>query len=291
MKPSVSLHFDVRGLRYHVRRWGSPNAPRIVMLHGWMDVSASFQFLVGALQRDWCVLAPDWRGFGETQWSGAPSYWFPDYLADLDRLLAILHADGPVDLLGHSMGGNVACLYAGIRPHRVRRLINLEGLGVTMRPPEEAVTRYARWLDELATPSEFNNYPSFEALAQRLMQRNPRLMPERADFLARHWGRISETGEVVLRGDPAHKLVNPIPYRLPEAMACWRKVTADVLWIEGGASGAAARLHLSEADIAERRACFAALRCEVVPDAGHMLHHEQPEALARLIEGFLAPGR
>lgn len=290
MKKSESLFLDVRGLRYHVRRWGDPQAPVLFMLHGWMDVSASFQFLVDELKDDWCVVAPDWRGFGETQWSGAQSYWFPDYLADFDRLLDELYPKTSVRLVGHSMGGNVACLYAGIRPERVSHLVNLEGLGVAMRPPEEAVSRYERWLDELAVPTLFNTYPSFEAFAERLMQRNPRLNVTRADFLARHWGRQTESGEIVLRGDPAHKRVNPIPYRLPEAMACWRRITAPVLWVEGAESAAAQRLNLSAEDIAERRACFASIQCATIPAAGHMLHQEQPEALARLIETFLVSG-
>ena len=290
MKRSESLFLDVRGLRYHVRRWGAVDAPMLWMLHGWMDVSASFQFVVDALQGDWCVMAPDWRGFGETEWSGAQSYWFPDYLADLDQLLDRLQPAVPVRLVGHSMGGNVACLYAGIRPHRVGELVNLEGLGVAMQPPEQAVMRYERWLDELAAPTQFNSYRDFDAFAQRLMQRTARLTASRADFLARHWGREDESGRVVLRGDPAHKRVNPILYRLAEAMACWRRVTANVLWVEGADSGAAKRLNLSAQDLAARRACFSSLRCETVADAGHMLHHEQPEALARLIEAFLVPG-
>lgn len=288
MKQSKSFFVDVRGLRYHVRQWGYADAPRLFMLHGWMDVSASFQFIVDALERDWCVIAPDWRGFGDTQWSGAQSYWFPDYLADLDALLTQLQPDAPVTLLGHSMGGNVACLYAGIRASRVSKLINLEGLGVAMRPPDESVTRYARWLDELASEPGFNTYASFEAFAVRLTQRNPRLSKARADFLARHWGRESATGEIVLRGDPAHKRVNPIPYRLAEAMACWRHIRADVLWVEGRESGAARRLNLSEQDLVARRQCFASLRCERIADAGHMLHHDQPAVVARLIDDFLA---
>jgi pimeloyl-ACP methyl ester carboxylesterase len=43
------------------------------MMHGWMDVGASFQFVVDALQGDWHVIAPDWRGFGLSQRSG----WIP----------------------------------------------------------------------------------------------------------------------------------------------------------------------------------------------------------------------
>src|SRR4051794_15409115 len=68
LRASESLFFDVRGLRYHVRHWASRGAPKVVLLHGWMDVSASFQFLVDELQGAWDVYAPDWRGYGLTDW-------------------------------------------------------------------------------------------------------------------------------------------------------------------------------------------------------------------------------
>ena len=110
MKASRSEFISIRGLRYHVRHWGDAHAPKLFALHGWMDVSASFQFMVDCLQRDWHVIAPDWRGFGLTDRSGADSYWFPDYLGDLDALLQHFSPAAPVDLLGHSMGGNVACI-------------------------------------------------------------------------------------------------------------------------------------------------------------------------------------
>ena len=129
MKESKSLFLDIRGLRYHVRGWGDPEAPKLFMLHGWMDVSASFQFTVDALKGDWQILAPDWRGFGLSEW-GKMVYWFPDYIADLDWLLAELSPDEPATIVGHSMGGNIAGLYAGVRPERVARLILAEGFGI-----------------------------------------------------------------------------------------------------------------------------------------------------------------
>src|SRR5262245_49556059 len=101
MKKSESLFLDIRGLRYHCRCWGDPTAPKLVLLHGWMDVSASFQFLVDALRGEWRAIAPDWRGYGLSDWSGADSYWFPDYLADLDVLLRELAPSEPVVLIGH----------------------------------------------------------------------------------------------------------------------------------------------------------------------------------------------
>ena len=86
-KPSVTEQVPVRGLTYTVRRWGPADAPQVFLLHGWMDSSPTFQFVVDALRRDWQVIAPDWRGFGGSTWLGH-SYWFPDYYADLEALLA-----------------------------------------------------------------------------------------------------------------------------------------------------------------------------------------------------------
>jgi len=235
------------------------------------------------------VIAPDWRGFGLSEWTKEDSYWFPDYLADLDRLLDHFHAKAPVTLIGHSMGGNVAAMYAGIRPERVARLINLEGLGLAAGRAEKAPERFARWLGELAgeKPS-FRDYETFESLAERMRGKNSRLSGERASFLARHWGRAKPDGRVELASDAAHKLVNPILYRIEEVEACWRKVAAPVLWVEGAESKVPEMLKLSSADLAGRKRYFSQLTERVIPDAGHMLHHDQPERLAEVIEEFLA---
>ena len=288
MRQSESEFVQIRGLRYHVRRWRSPGAPKVVLLHGWMDVSASFQFMVDALRAPWDVYAPDWRGYGLTDWGKADCYWFPDYIADLDALLEHVEPAGPVNLVGHSLGGNVAALYAGVRPGRIARFVNLEGFGMAATHAEQAPKRYARWLEELRDPPRLRSYENFSALAERLQQGNKRLSRERAEFLARHWGQEAPGQGVLLRGDPAHKIVNPVLYRYEEVRACWREVRAPVLWVEGSESETPNRLHLNAAQIAERRAAFADVKAVTVPDAGHMLHHDQPEAVARLIEEFLA---
>ena len=288
MRLSKSLFFDIRGMRYHVRHWPGDGARRLVLLHGWMDVSASFQFLVDELNNIWDVYAPDWRGYGLTDWGHADCYWFPDYLGDLDALLERIEPAQPVNLLGHSLGGNVAALYAGVRPARVARLVNLEGFGMSATRPEQAPERYARWLDQLRDPPGLRPYAGFAALADRLQQANSRLTRERAEFLAEHWGRRSDDGSVVLRGDPAHKIVNPILYRYEEARAIWQRVSAPVLWIDASESDTLRRMKIDAQSYAERRAAFRHLRYETLPNAGHMLHHDQPQALARLIESFLA---
>jgi pimeloyl-ACP methyl ester carboxylesterase len=287
MRTSESLYYDVRGLRYHIRRWPGDASRRMVLLHGWMDVSASFQFLVDALRGDWDVYAPDWRGYGLTDWGKSDCYWFPDYVADLDLLLERIQPEMPVDLVGHSLGGNVAALYAGVRPARIRCLVNLEGFGMAATKPEQAPKRYALWLDELHQGSGFRPYPDFGALADRLQKNNPRLARARAEFLARHWGREMPDGRVLLRGDPAHKIVNPVLYRYEEARACWSQASAPVLWVDAAESETLKRVGLSAEQYAERRAAFRDLRYVTVQGAGHMLHHDQPEEVARLIEEFL----
>jgi pimeloyl-ACP methyl ester carboxylesterase len=287
VRTSESIFLDIRGLRYHCRCWGDPQAPKLFLLHGWMDVSASFQFLVDAFRGEWRAIAPDWRGYGLTAWGGADSYWFPDYLADLDALLGHFSADAPAHLIGHSMGGNVACLYAGVRPARVDKLVNLEGFGLRGNEPTQAPSRYAAWLASLAEPQQFRNYSSFDELATRLQQANPRLTPERARFLAEHWGAATPENRVALRSDPAHKRVNPILYRVEEAQACWREVTAPVLWVEGEESESPRRLRVDTESYAARKRCFATLAERTIAGAGHMLHHDQPEAVAAITEEFL----
>jgi pimeloyl-ACP methyl ester carboxylesterase len=289
MKPSRSRFIDVRGLRYHLREWGAPEAPLVVMLHGWMDVSASFQFVIDAFARDWHVVAPDWRGYGLTARAQADCYWFPDYLADLEYVLDVVAAGTAAMLVGHSMGGNIALTYAGVRPGRVRRLVNLEGFGLRDNAPAQAPERYARWIDELKAGSRMRDYGSLSEVADRLRKTNPRLSEERALFLAAHWSQPTHEGRYLIAGDPAHKIVNPVLYRFAEVEACWKRVTCPVLWVQADQTDAP-RWAGDQAELDRRAHLVADVTIARVAGAGHMLHHDQPQEVARLIEGFLAAG-
>ena len=287
MKTSRSEFLELRRRRIHVRLWGPDSAPALFLLHGWMDVSASFQFLVDALAREWRLVAPDWRGFGGSQWNEG-AYWFPEYIADLDALLDHYSPDRPARLVGHSLGGNAACLYAGIRPERVERLATLEGFGLHVSDPAEAPERYGQWLAGLRAGPAVNRYADRAALALRLQGVNPRLSAEQAAFLALHLGQETAAGDIVVAADPSHRLPSPILYRLDDAKACWRRVRAPVLWV--AASGSFIMKSYAgvtgESDYRARIACFADIRVETLEDAGHNMHHDQPVRLAALIEDF-----
>lgn len=276
----------LRGLRFQLYEWPG-SGPPLILLHGWGDSGATYQFLVDHLHAQRACLAVDMRGFGRSEWP-QEGYWFPNYLADLDALLDRYSPDGAIDLLGHSMGGNIAMLYAGIRPERVRRLLNLEGFGLPRTQAQQVPARYLAWLDEVrAGPRPYAQYESFEQFERVLRKRNPRTSPERIAFIARAWADEVAPGRVVPRADPRHKWVNAILYRRAEAESCWRNITAPVLLMRGDQSEIAQRMEGAD-DLTDLLAALRHHRMETIAGAGHMLHHERPAEVAHCIEGFLA---
>jgi pimeloyl-ACP methyl ester carboxylesterase len=291
-----AVRMPLRELTHRVLTWGDASAPKLFLLHGWMDVAASFQFLVDALPREYHVIAPDLRGFGGSDWQ-AQGYWFADYVADLEALLDAFAPGEPVNLVGHSLGANVAMQYAGVRPQRIRRLVALDGFGIPAEKAEQATGKYVAWLDALREKPDFAPYESFEAVAQRLRRTNPRLAPDKARYLAQWWARKDADGKVRLNSDPRHKLPFPIVYRVEEVYASWARIAAPTLWVAAEDShiprwlnahpeGEAATDALAE--VRQRIVRIPGARLVTIADAGHMLHHDQPHAVARAIDSFVA---
>ena len=272
----------------HLTRWGpepSGSVSPIFLLHGWLDSGETFQFMVDALRRDWPLVALDWRGFGRSEWP-QQGYWFPDYLGDLDALLAELSPAAPARLVGHSMGGNIACSYAGIRPERVRCIVNLEGFGLARTSPAQAPARLRKWLDQLKAQPLRKDYASFEELAGIIRFRYPRFSAAQSAFVAGAWGKLDGRGRVRLAGDPRHTLVNPILYKREDAEACWRELRAPLLMLVGEESDLLAKLG-PDGTAETFRSIFPHIEIARVAGAGHMLHIERPDLVAPLVEAFL----
>ena len=274
---------NVRGLRHRLTWWGERTDTPIVLLHGFLDSGATWQFLVGHLPASWTLVAPDWRGFGATEWASGGN-WIPDYFADLDVQLDLLVPQNRARVIGHSMGANIAKMYGGIRPQRLQWLVNLEGLGLIASRPDEAPKRYAHWLDELRDPFNPGRYASSEQLAGILRMRNPRLSVDASEFIAKAWSRPAD-GEVVLRFDPRHRHVNPILYRREEAEACWARMEIPMLLVTGELSDHRAR-HGAYATHEQLHSIFKHLRIVTIQGAGHMMHHEDPQSVAKYIVEF-----
>ena len=275
--------------------------PPLVLVHGWMDVAASYQFMVDAFSDVFAagrtIIAPDWRGFGQTTsvegGTQADNYWFPDYLADLDFLLDHYAQNTLVDLVGHSMGGNVAMMYAGVRPERIRKLVNLEGFGLPAAKPAQAPGRYVKWMDELKSLYRgdlgLKSYDDAAGVAQRLMKTNPRLSIDKAQWLASHWARPDAAGQWRIMGEAGHKITSANIYRAEETLEIYQRISAPVLAVEA-LSDSMHQWYAGKYTLAhyhERLKHVPNATVAVIGDAGHMLHHDQPEQLAQLIEGFL----
>lgn len=294
MKPSRSEFLDLPDVRLHIRRWGSPDAPMLFLLHGWMDVSASFQFVVDELAKDWNIVAPDWRGFGQSEWLNRP-YFFAEHLGDMEAIVDRYAPEGKLKLVGHSMGGILSCLYAGIRPERVESVVSLEGFGIAPTTPEMAPERYQQWLGALKKPPRMHAYADRAAFARRLLHSDRFLTAERAEFLAKHLARVGD-GEnraglrhhgIIWNGDPWHKAPAPYLFRVEESMAIWKQIACPVLWVAGRESWVIRDFGQRPGDWEARRACFANVREEWVEQADHMLHHDQPAKVARIVEAFI----
>ena len=300
LRPSTTADLPLRHMTYCVRTWGQPQpgtAP-LVLLHGWMDVGASYQFVVDAFSDAFFagrhIIAPDWRGFGHSMLpTPCDSYHFMDYLGDLDALLEHYAPDGQaVDMVGHSMGGNICMLYAGARPARIRRLVNLEGFGLPSTQSAQAPQRVGKWLDELQAlrngTIDLKTYDSQNAVAARLQKTNHRLSADKALWLAGEWASPNAQGRWAILGDAAHKIVNPQLFRVEEALAHYAAITAPVLAVEA-TDDSLGQWWKGQYSLPEYHARLQSVpHCQIakIDDAGHMLHHDQPHTVAQLIESF-----
>ena len=280
-----STFLDIRGKKYHIKVWGENDAPVLFYLHGWADTGSTFQFVVDALQSKWRIIAIDWRGFGRSEKINS-NYWFPDYLADLDEILRFHSSDQPATLIGHSMGANIASLYAGIKPEAINQLINIEGFGLNDSDPKNAPNNYRRWLEQQQLIPVFKAYASYNELVPRILKRSPNMKLEQAEFVAREWAYKDANGQINLHADPFHKLPNAVQYRRQEAEACWQQIQARTLFIWGENTNFKEQMQLLK-EVNSKDHPFFSAKTECVSDAGHMIHFEAPKLLALAIENFL----
>jgi pimeloyl-ACP methyl ester carboxylesterase len=277
---------EANRLSHHVLEWGDPNAAQsIVMCHGFLDLGWGFSLLAEPLARaGYRVIAFDFRGHGESEWIGRGGYYhFVDYVLDVHALMPQL-ASGAVHLLGHSMGGTVATLFAASHPERIRSLTLLEGYGpptLDMAPVERMLGWIADvervWKD--TTPSQLDDLP---AATERLRKRNPSLSASFLRGLAERATKPHPSGNGLMwRFDPLHRSRSPLGFDRERFKAFAARVVAPTLLIQG-AHG------MRTGDDEARIASYPNARAVHIEQAGHMLQWTHPQQVAELMLPFVA---
>jgi pimeloyl-ACP methyl ester carboxylesterase len=284
-RPARLTELDGREGRIALTQWGPGHPSPIVLLHGWMDCGAGWQLLVDQLPDEWPLVAVDWPGYGRSA-RRTDRYWFADHLAELDWLAGVLSPDEPVRLIGHSMGGTVASIYAGVRAARVAWLANLEGFGMPELPHAQFPGQLAAWLDALKSVPTPRRYPDLESLAVALRRANPRLPPAHARYLARAWTRAVDGGFEIL-ADPRQQLPTPIRYTRADLEACWAQLRVPLLLLYGAESDYMQRAIGADA-LTRLRTLMPAMTVECIAASGHLLPHEQPAQVALALQRFAA---
>jgi pimeloyl-ACP methyl ester carboxylesterase len=236
-----------------------------------------------------CTNGPSSRiGYGQSEWLSRP-YWFPDYYADLDEILAH-YCQSPVSLVGHSMGANIASTYAGLRPQRVSQLVMMDFLGLAIPADTDGARQLHQWLTAVQEAPEMRAYKNQATLARRLMSVNHRLTDERADFLSRSVSYLKPDGLVAMACDTWHKIPSPTLYRVEDSMASWQHITAPVLMLIADQGFVHQRFANEPAELQRRLDCFKDRQVVIIADAGHNIQHDQPEQVAAALDQFLSIG-
>ncbi len=287
MKPKI---LKINNLKINLNTWGSKKKPLLIFVHGWMDAGASFDFVCKKLEKDFYCVAPDLRGYGKSEHSKNPlGYFFYEYVADLSMLIDKLSPNKPVMLLGHSLGGNVASVYAGTYPERISHLINIEGFGLRRTDPSMSPIKVKEWLDGIKAEKSFKVYRTEKELTERLMKQNPRLTIKQATFLAHFHGKKVKNG-FMFSADPNHKLTEPYLFTLEGLYAFWKNISAKTLLIYAEQTELAQWMGTDniEEEIKSRFKKFPeGTKLECIKNSGHMIHLEQPEELAKTIFKFM----
>lgn len=282
-----SDYLTVNGIQLCVHRFRDEAAPAsgllVLLLHGFLDAGTSWDRVAARLAAAGHeVVAPDLRGFGQSAWVGAGGYYhFPDYVADVAALVDAL-SPARLALVAHSMGGSIGVYYTGTFPERVERLAILEGLGPPHNEPEIMVSRMATWLRDLRrvdrTPRPLG---SLDDAIARLAAYHPRVPREVLAVRAAQLTRVDAEGRRTWAYDPLHRTMAPTPFSATAFQEFLRRITCPTLLVSGGPLG----WHVADADA--RAACLQRVTRFELPDAGHMMHWTEPDALgARLAEFF-----
>ena len=283
----TSNRFMSQRLRLNYVDWGNVEAPPLILQHGGRDHCRSWDWVANELRHDWHVIAPDLRGHGDSDWSPEGNYAMDAFVYDFAQLVDTLGYD-QVTIISHSLGANIATRFTGLYPDKVRKLVNIEGLGPS--PVSESdmigsdeVARLHKWIDEKrqAAGRTPRRYASLRDAYERMKTENGFLSDHQARHLTVHGATRNEDGTWSWKFDNYLNVWRSADMPFAEKARLWSAITCPVLLLWGKNSFAASPATDGRLDY------FANATLKEYENAGHWLHHDQFETFISDVRAFL----
>ena len=282
--PTSHTYFSQR-LRMHYLDWGNPQAPPLLMVHGNRDHAHNWDWVAQELRDEYHIIAPDFRGHGDSAWVFGSAYSHTEFVYDLAQLIHQQQL-APLTIMAHSLGGSVALRYAGIYPENVKKMVVIEGTGgppesVEKMPPHK---RMREWIENNRQASGRlpKRYPTLENAYKRMHAANDHLREDQARHLTIHGSNRNEDGSYSWKFDNYTHVMSPFDMTRAQIHELWGRIESPVLLMSGSESW------FSESGREDPQPYFRNAEHVQIKDAGHWLHHDQLEEFLEITRKFLA---
>jgi pimeloyl-ACP methyl ester carboxylesterase len=269
----------------HYLDWGNDEAPTLLLVHGNRDHCHNWDWVAQEMRDDYYVIAPDFRGHGDSQWVIGSSYTHSEYVYDLAQLIHQQHL-APLNIIAHSLGGGIALRYAGVYPDNVLKMIVIEGVGgpssMVRRVPVHM--RMRNWIESARKISGRlpKRYESLEDAFERMHEANSHLRIDQARHLTIHGSDQNEDGSYSWKFDNYTHVMAPFDMNAEETRELWQRIQCPLLLISGAESW---NRRAAREDPGKQ---FRDARHVTVKNAGHWVHHDQLDEFLSLSREFLA---
>ncbi len=278
--------------------FGNAGNPHMVLVHGMRDLALALTPIAEAYRQQYHVIAPDLRGHGESENPG--SYAMSQFVADLRAMMRNRGIQQHV-LIGHSLGGHIVSRYAALYPEDVRALVLIDGMGPPRMPGAGSILARSHAMrgnteDLLKLNGDRRQLQDADEAFNRLTRNNPRLDHQLARLMIAHGVEPHPDGGVRWKFDPRVQMVwSTLSHEESELL--WELIDCPVLVITGeyAMNYWASRWEhmeglqeLHDEEIKRRCELFKQARHVSIPEAGHMIHYDEPVALNAAIGDFLA---
>lgn len=270
---ATSHYVELSGGRFHYLDWGAPaqSAPVAILLHGFNQTAHSWDEVAPLLRAEHRVIAIDQRGHGQTEWARDKDYSRQAMVDDVRAIADHVGADR-FAVVGMSMGAVHATVLAGQATDRIRALVTVDWAPHVETAGIEKIKLIA-----------LRTWDSFDTAVREVMLFNPRRTEDNVRERLSHSLRERDDGQWTWKVDLMGFASDP---RFSDgADAMWRhvaQVVCPALVVRGKQSDV-----LSEQAAAELEAKLARGRGVTVPDAGHSVAGDNPQALYAAVAPFL----